>query len=779
MRRLRLLLVSTLFVLVACQSPAESSLSNDSGTSSSCTGTSSVSSQVEEPEKDLELTAENVLNTITNAVSSRNYSIYQKQLAHAASYTYINDRYYYASDTNAGYVALESFDSSYTNSNELIYSVTYENKAIVLGSPLLDGNLYVAGDPYTNLDSFNPMLALKGKTISASAFTIDKATQTLVTTNQDLLTAFATLTGHAADAAKGHYYRVRFTKISEKHLYFVLQTFDDSYQVVDAEDTSAILQNIGQSSFVPLENYLKDHYHLPSNTLSEDAISPLVFQSDDDVISLDNHSEMWLNGAKEEGGVLAAEKVNRSRNRYELTTMDLDADTTRVSLAENHTDRAPTYIGLNANNEVIEENFTSYSTWDSRFPPIEGILVPERKAFRQIGDNQYRYYGWNKSSFFASLSQLNGRNSIQNVDIFTKDGKVNEIVFTYPTMKDVDKDGKSFTYDVTIYADVVADRPIMDVKPYATRPFHNVLEKAFARFDGSAPFQVTAQDDRTAAIQYTTYYDGNHLLYKNAYYTGAGNTSYTRGYTKTGDNAYRRFLIDRKGNLKANGAEVNASLRSLLTFSLSPDLFRKVKDGVYEFDSYVLPSVRDGMILGTESNLFVPSSFRLTVDETKGYVTSATYSYTDNLFHSGSETLTFLYGDDVKLSSMTSLDIDALPEWKEPTSWGDEGTTFTNYLTRYFGDEAANVPYVYDPDIYGLWDAMDSTLELEFYSNTYTADADSFYAAYAAALKAASFEETTLSGMPGATIYVKGKISIRMAKVLRGGIYFWETGAQK
>lgn len=75
---------------------------------------------------------------------------------------------------------------------------------------------------------------------------------------------------------------------------------------------------------------------------------------------------------------------------------------------------------------------------------------------------------------------------------------MNEIVFTYPTMKDVDKDGKSFTYDVTIYADVVADRPIMDVKPYATRPFHNVLEKAFTRFDGSAPFQVTAQDDRTA-----------------------------------------------------------------------------------------------------------------------------------------------------------------------------------------------------------------------------------------------------------------------------------------
>lgn len=777
MRRLPLFLASTIFVLTACQSPVNSSISS---ASSSSTGTSSLSSSsIEEPEKELALTAANVADAIRNAVTARNYSIYQKQFGLAASYTYINDRYYYSSDAAAGYVALESFDPSYTNSKELIYSVSYQNKAIVLGSPLREGNLFILGDPYTNLDSFNPLLSFADKTIAASSFSFDAATQTLVTTDADLVTAFATLAGYASEASKGTYYRVRFSKISEKHLYFVLQTFDSSYQVVDAVNTASVLQNVGASYFAPLEDYLKDHYRLPSNALSEEAISPLVLQSDDDVISLDNHSEMWLNGGKEEGGLLAKERVNRSRTRYELTTIDVSNDSYRVSLAENHTDRAPTYIGLNAKNEVIEEDFSTYNSWQSSFPSIEGILVPERKAFRQVGDNQYRYYGWNQSSFFSSLSHLNGRNSIRNVDVFTKDGKVHQIVFTYPTMRDTDDSGKAFTYDVTIYIDVVSDRPITEVKPYGTRSYHEVLAKAFARFDGSSAFQVTAQDDRTEAVQYTTYYDGNHLLYRSAYYTGAGNTSYIRGYTKTGDNAYRRFLIDRKGNLKANGAEVNSSLRSLLNFSLSPDLFRKVKDGVYEFDSYVLPSVRDGMILGTESSLFLPATFRLTVDEANGYVTSATYSYSDGLFRNGSETLSFLYGDEVKLSSVTTLDVDQLPDWKEPTSWGDEDASFTNYLTRYFGDEAANVPYVYDPDIYGLWDASDSTLELEFFSNTYTADAASFYAAYQAALKAASFEETTLKGMPGATVYVKGKISLRLAKVLGGGIYFWVTGTQK
>lgn len=776
MRRLPLFLVSTIFVLVACQSPISSL---ESHTSSSSTGTSSLLPSSSEAEKELELTATNVADMVNHAVTSRNYSVYQKQFGHAPSYTYINDRYYYVSDAQSGYVALESFDSSYTHSDELIYSVTYQNESVVLGSPLREGNLFVLGDPYTTLDSFNPLLALANSPVSASVFSFDEATKSVVTTDTALITAFATLSGYASEAAKGTYYRIRFTEISEKHLHFVLQTFDSSYQVVDATNTESVLQNIGNSRFVPLENYLKDHYRLPSLALSEDAISPLVFQSDEDVISLDNHSEMWLNGGKEEGGMLAAERVNRSRARYELTTVDLANNTTRVSLAENHTDRSPTYIGLNAKNEVIEEDFTAYESWQSRFPSIEDILVPERKAFRQIADNQYRYYGWNQSSFFSSLSQLNGRNSIQNVDVFTKEGKVNQIVFTYPTMQDKDSSGKIFTYNVTIYVDVVADRPIAEVKPYATRPYHDVLAKAFARFDGSSPFQVTAQDNRTAAEQYVTYYDGDHLLYRRAYYTGAGDTSYVRGYTKTGDNAYRRFLIDRDGNLKANGDEKNASLRSLLNFSLSPDLFRKMSDGVYEFDSYVLPSARENMILGSEQAFFLPSTFRLEVDETNGYVTKATYSYSDGLFRHGSETLTFSYGDDVKLSTMTTLDIDHLPEWKEPTSWDEEGQTFTNYLTRYFGDEASQVPYVYDPDIYGLWNASDSTLELEFYSNTETADAASFYAAYEAALKAASFEETTLKGMPGATVYVKGKISLRLAKVLGGGIYFWVTGTQK
>lgn len=106
-----------------------------------------------------------------------------------------------------------------------------------------------------------------------------------------------------------------------------------------------------------------------------------------------------------------------------------------------------------------------------------------------------------------------------------------------------------------------------------------------------------------------------------------------------------------------------------------------------------------------------------------------------------------------------------LPTWVEPKTWKDEDPKIYSYLQKYFGDEADSVPYVYDGDVYSQWFASDSTLELEIYSNTQTADAASFFQKYREKLLASGFETTTLTSMPGATIYVKGNVSIRLASV--------------
>ena len=181
------------------------------------------------------------------------------------------------------------------------------------------------------------------------------------------------------------------------------------------------------------------------------------------------------------------------------------------------------------------------------------------------------------------------------------------------------------------------------------------------------------------------------------------------------------------------------------------------------------------MILGTNSEEFLPSTFKLTVDPEKEVVISASYSYSDGLFSSGSETLTFKYDDEVSLKDGLKEKLASIPEWVEPKSWKEENENIYKYLQKYFSAEADNVPYIYDEDIYDQWLVSDSILELEIYSRSPTGNS-SFLDTYRKKLIEEGFETTTLTSLPGAIVYVKGNISIRVAGVLNGGIYLWKTG---
>ena len=300
------------------------------------------------------------------------------------------------------------------------------------------------------------------------------------------------------------------------------------------------------------------------------------------------------------------------------------------------------------------------------------------------------------------------------------------------------------------------------------------MKDAFSKFDGTHKFQVTAQDERTSNNKFITTYDLETLTKERTYYTGAGDQSLTYGWTKTSEDHYQRFLLN-NDVIKSNGEEKEGVVSSLIGFSLSPNLFVKSNENEYMFDSYVLKSVKNGMILGTEGDDFLPSTFKLKLDPESKTVVSASYSYSDGLFSSGSETLTFKYDDEVCLKDGLKEKLASLPTWAKPTSWKDENESVYKYLQKYFSDEADNVPYLYDEEIYGQWSVSDSILELEIYSKTTTGNT-SFLENYRKKLLEEGFETTTLSSLPGAIVYVKGSISIRVAGVLNGGIYLWKTG---
>ncbi len=768
--------LSLFLILPSCNnSNAISSplFSEDSISSQEEWDSSSFSSSSKEEFNPLELTAKNMISSLKRIISSNNFTFaYNYVLSYPTSKTLFTEKYMYYPEYQAGYLTLKSFDKEFTNSEELVYLYSMSNGSVSLMYPLTDGNIFSTPKPYTSLASFNYMSNLNLSSLNEKEFELQDGY--LYTKNKNLVRALASMIGYSSDEYKDAFYKAKLKFDKKNNVEFILQMFNDAYEIVDVDDTHASFQNVESTYYVPVENYLASHYEMDMPSLSLEETGPLLFQNENDVISLNNESYVQIIGG--DGGIVAKEEINRSQNEYEHTSIDVLTSRRLTNLVRNNEDGVPSYIGLDGENKLSEERFEKYYTWDYSYPSPSDFFGKELKAFRKIKENQYRYYGYNQSSFFRSMCNFNGQNGIQWIDVYLKDNKIDHVVFTYRTGQDKYEDGIVFNYKTTITCQVVKDRSITNPTPYETKTENAILTKAFEKFNGMEEFQITAVNDKNAYSKFITTYDLKNFVQQNDYYTGGGEKTFITGYKKLDESSYQRFLVDTDGTLKANGSVVQGEISSLIPSGLSSNIFVKTGENEYMFDSYVLKEAKDKMILGSDERYFLPSTFKLTIDPEKEEVVSAYYEYSDGISQSGSETLSFLYGEDVKLESSLEEKMSHLPTWVEPKTWKDEDPKIDSYLRKYFGDEADNVPYVYDEDIYSQWLVSDSTLELEIYSNAKTANASSFYEKYTEKLMADGFETTTLSSMPGATVYVKGNISLRVAKSLVGGIYLWKTG---
>lgn len=778
MKKYFLPFLSLLLILPSCNnSDVISTLPSSEEVSSEVGGDSSSPNHSSKEEfVPLELTAKNMASSLKKIVSSNNFTFANNYvLSFPTSKTLFTEKYMYYSDYQAGYLTLKSFDKEFTNSDELVYLYGMDNGAVNLMYPLTDGNIFSTPKPYTSLVSFNFMLNLDLSSLSENDFELKDGY--LYTKNKALVRALASMAGYSSDDYKDTFYKAKLKFDKKNNVEYVLQMFNDAYEIVDVDSTHSSFQNVGDTHYAPVEEYLAENYEMNMPSLTLEEASPLLFQDENDVISLNNESYVKIIGGEE--GVVAKEEINRSQNEYEHTSIDVLTSRRLTNLVRNNEDGIPSYIGLDGENKLSEERFEKYYTWDYSYPSPSEFLTKQLKAFRKVGENQYRYYGYNQSSFFRSLCNFNGQNGIQWIDIYLKDNKIDHVTFTYRTGQDEYENGESFTYKTTITCNVVKDRSITSPTPYEPKTENTVLAKAFKKFNGTEKFQVTAVNDKNSYSKFITTYDLKHLVKENDYYTGGGAKTFIYGYKNLDDSSYQRFLVGTDNVIKSNGFPKQGAVSSLINFGLSPDIFIKTGENEYMFDSYVLKGAKDKMILGSDEKYFLPSTFKLTVDPNKEEVLSAYYEYSDGISQSGSETLSFLYGDDVHLDSSFEEKINNMPTWVEPKSWKDENSKIYTYLQKYFGEEADNVPYLYDEDIYGQWLVSDSTLELEIYSNTKMGDGYTFSDKYKEILLAKGFETTTLTSMPGATVFVKGNISIRVAKSLVGGIYLWKTGDMK
>lgn len=777
MKKAALILIPLFLVLSSCQTGSDNIDSSGSASESSFTSSSSESEQSfsysKETIEPIDFNAANVISMLDDISKTDNFTLKQSFLLGDASTskTYITSKYIYYSAYSAGYLKLKSFDSEYTSSNEVVYQFNLKNDQVELLYPLVERDL-ISSTLYTSLDSFNYMLGYDASSLKEKDFKLEG--KYLYTTNKELVKRLGSIAGYPSEAEKETFYKVKISFNKRYELTFVMQMFNDSYEIVDVPATKTTFSDVGKTNISAVDDYLSANYDLNLPSLTLEQANPLIFQDSQDVISLDNYSEVQIRNG--DGGVVAKEEINRSESEYEHTSIDVMTSRRLTSLVRNNEDGIPSYIGLDYENKLSEEKFSKYHTWTDTYPSCSGFIKKQLKAFRKVADNQYRYYGYEHSSFFASLSNFNGQSGIKWIDIYLTNNKISKVIFTYSTFSDQYDDGTTFYYDTAITCNVVASRTIKNPVAYDEKENTSVISEAFSKFDGTHKFKIFAQNDRTSSIKYITTYDLNNLLKERTYARTSGEVSFINGYTKISDNQCQRFLIDEDSNAKPNGEIANGSLASLIGFALSPNLLTKTAEGEYTFDSYVLKKATTHMILGVNGEDILPSTLVMKIDEEKKEITSIKYDYDDGMLSSGSETISFLYDDDVKINDETLEKIANLATWVEPTSWKDDDEKIDTYLTKYFSDEKANVPYLYDPDIYSQWSIIDSTVDLEIYSNTLTGDDSKFYEGYTKLLVELGFEKTTLSSFPGAIIYVKGNISIRVAQVLVGGIYLWKTG---
>ena len=336
MKKYFLPFLSLLLILPSCNnSDVTSSLLSSEKPSSSEVGgdSSSLPSSSKEEFVPLELNAKNMISSLKEIVSSNNFTFANNYiLNYPSSRVLFTEKYLFYSDYKAGYLTLKSFDTEFTNSEELVYLYQMNAGTVNLMYPVTDGNIFSTPKPYTSLVSFNYMLDLDLSSLQENEFELKDGY--LYTKNKALVRALASMAGYSADTYKDVFYKAKLKFDKNNKVEFILQMFNDAYEIVDVKSTHACFLNVNKTHYAPVETYLAENYEMNMPSLSLEEAAPLLFLDEKDVISLNNESYVKITGGEE--GIVAKEEINRSQNEYEHTSIDVLTSRRLTNLVRNN-----------------------------------------------------------------------------------------------------------------------------------------------------------------------------------------------------------------------------------------------------------------------------------------------------------------------------------------------------------------------------------------------------------------------------------------------------------
>lgn len=750
-------------ILFSCgeAAPSSSLPSSSSDPSSSSVPSSNDTGVMEE------VSAKDAYDLLKSLAKARSYKLSSSLFTDASYSDWLTENYYYSTGLGYGYIRKESFDKSYGNS--IVYTFSLDGDEVKLASPKYGyegGTLKYVND-LSSLFAFSDYESYKDK-IDIGSFSTSPFGRTY-TENRYVIRLFSASLGYTDDESLKLIRRVRFFKLDGK-LGLALQGASGS-SFYDFDQTYTTYEDIDRVSYPVIDNYLTNHYRLGKTMVDSNALS-LFALSESKPIKLHNEAHVIIDG-KDEGVNLCSELL-LAPSKAERIAIDPSSEKSTSDLIEKGEDGYAYEIGYDEEGKVAEQKYEKYLLWDDIVPDLKEIVLEERECYR-LEDGVYNYYGrlTNRiKDYFGQMDNITGVPERLSL-IPNAEGKIVSARFEFAP-RSYSYEEESFVYHYVLTCDLVDDgssfSELSDLPSSYEIP---ALKEAIAYFDGSNDYRVNFRDSLSSS-------DSESIVYQNGVYYDETRSNLFDGSVKIQGKGYfskdggsQSFLRLSNGELFTRAPLTEQSIESRSPHSLSSALFEKEGDS-YVLRDHVLSYVSKGLPLSYNASLMFPSTLKLTLKE--GKIDTLSYEYDWDVLNSRIETATFVYTD-VSLPDGLVSSLSRLSTFTFPSSWEVEDPSILEGFTSLYGEEATNVPYVYTEGTYKLFEGdYSSSGTMQVLSRTTDADDAAFFEAYRQALLASGFTLASEPTLPGAEEYNLGKIKVRLAKVLRGGLYFSING---
>lgn len=756
MKKNRLLLLSLASLLLgSCGTSSSDPISSDSPDSSSPSSEPIV-------EKKENVTPSEAFSTLKKLAKATSYEIESGIGTSSAYQEWLTKGYYYNTYLGYGYLLKESFDKQYGES--IVYSFVLENGDVKLRGPNYSystGKLTYVND-LSSLYVFPSYETEYKNKIDSTSFLVE-ANGLTYSTNRYIVKLFSAAIGYIDDESLKQISRVAFYKQGTSFGFVLQSAIGNTYSNIYS--TQSLIKNIGVAAHPVLDSYVANHYSIGRKSLTDDVLSHLSID-DNERIKLHNEAHVLI--SNEDQGVNMASELLLSKDKAEITTINPADGSSYSDIIARHEDGYAYEIGYDEKGKVSEKLYEKYLAWDDLVPDLKAKLLEEKECFR-LENNEYFYYGrlTNRLKDFFGQMDLKGTPDRMYLTL-DSNGLVNGVRFEYP-LTQFNNGEESFVYRYVLHCSIVAANDFTALNDLTEKDAIPELDNAFSVFNGSRNYQVTFQDTlSTSPHESITYTDG--IYYDEEVTTTFGGIRTTASGYYSKSNKAQSFIMTEDGTYYARSALKEESVAELIPQGISSALFLKEGDS-YVLRDHVLPYVSKGLPLNYNASLMFPRSASFLLGE-DGLLSSLSFTYDWDILNSRSEVVSFNY-DDVSLPTGAKEKLLALGDFVTPASWSEEDITIANNFESLYGEEARNIPYVYMEGAYKQWQSDYSISDSIQLINKTTSGIDtSYYQAYRQALLDNGFELALTPTLPGAEEYNKGKIKVRLAKILRGGFYF-------